>query len=54
LPCCSNISWRSFSVVSKERLPTYNFIYDFLEQKPASYRAVPESRVSESPMRNLN
>src|SRR6476660_1674010 len=26
VPCCSKRSWRSFSVVSKERLPTYSFI----------------------------
>src|ERR1051325_6557610 len=26
VPCFSNKSWRSFSVVSKERLPAYNFI----------------------------
>src|SRR5687767_128734 len=29
LPCCSKRSWRSFSVVSKERLPTYSFIVIF-------------------------
>src|SRR6266850_760186 len=32
LPCWEKRSRRSFSVVSKERFPTYNFICDLLEQ----------------------
>src|SRR5439155_2293159 len=45
-PCCSKRSWRSFSVVSKERLPTYNFICDLIWSETASFRAVPGNRVS--------
>src|SRR5262245_8935004 len=39
-PCCSNRSRRSFSVVSKERLPTYSFIvFEFGKTKQLQSRS---------------
>src|SRR5215467_1950865 len=39
-PCCSNRSWRSFSVVSKERFPTYSFIvFEFGKTKELQSRS---------------
>src|SRR3954454_3377306 len=48
VPNSENMSWRSFSVVSKERFPTYNLVFMqlLLGELACGFRAVPDYRVS--------